>query len=328
MSSEKKFDVVALGEMLIDFTENAITEQGNLLLEANPGGGPANVLSMMANLGHNTAFIGKVGDDIWGRYLRRKAESQGIDLTCLFSDPEIHTTLAFVETFPDGDRDFSFYRKPGADIRLTKDEVESCRDLIADADLFHLNSICMTDESEEEAAKHAMQVAKESGTLICYDPNFRAPLWDSEERAKEMMSYGFENCDMLKISDNEIVYMTGKEDLDEGCRDLIKKHNIPLLLATYGRDGSKAFYKGLEVFVPGFVNPNTIETTGAGDTFNACAMHFVGKYGIDNLDEEKLQELLTFANAAASLVTTRKGALCSMPTLEEVKAYIKESGRG
>lgn len=327
MSEGKRFDIVALGEMLIDFTENGTSGQGNPLLEANPGGGPANVLSMMANLGHKTAFIGKVGNDIWGRFLRKKSASRGINLDKLFTDESIHTTLAFVETFPDGDRDFSFYRNPGADIMLTKDEVESCRDIIAGADMFHFNSICMTDESEEEAAKLAIQIAKENGTLLCYDPNYREPLWSSEEKAKEKMRYGFSICDMLKISDNEIEFMTGTKDLDKGCRMLIEEFKIPVLFATYGRDGSKAFYKGLEVFEEGFINPNTIETTGAGDTFNACAMHFVNKYGIDNLDEARLHELLTFANAAASIVTTRKGAICSMPQVDEVKEYIRQYGR-
>ena len=311
---EKKYDVTALGELLIDFVQYGISDQGNNVFEANPGGAPCNVLAMLTKAGAKTAFIGKVGNDMFGRMLKERAGGEGIDLTGLEMDDDVHTTLAFVEKLPNGDRDFSFYRKPGADIMLTKDEVEAHADLIEGAKIFHLGTLSMTDEEVEKATKAAMKIAKKAGCIISFDPNLRPPLWSSEEKAKEKIAWGLEQCDVLKISDNEITFMTGEEDLDKGIKMIIDKYNIPLVFATYGPDGSKAYFKG-------------IETTGAGDTFCASALLHVLKYGLDGFDEAKLHELLTFANAAASLVTTKKGALCVMPTVDEVKAYIKESGR-
>ena len=329
MSIEKSIDVTALGELLIDFTQNGISEQGNGIFEANPGGAPCNVLAMLAKAGKKTAFIGKVGNDMFGKLLKRKTEEQGIDMSGLEMDDAVRTTLAFVEKLPNGDRDFSFYRNPGADIMLTEEEVEAHRDLIESAKIFHLGTLSMTHDTVEKASRKAIEIAKAAGCLISFDPNLRPPLWDSEEKAKEKIRYGFSQCDILKISDNEITFMTGEEDLEKGIHKIIDEFKIPLVFATFGPDGSKAYCGGKEAFEKGFKNPDTIETTGAGDTFCASALYHVLKYGIDGLaDEARLHELLTFANAAASLVTTKKGALCVMPELEEVKYYIRKYGRG
>ena len=327
MGFEKKYDVTALGELLIDFVQNGTSDQGNPLFEANPGGAPCNVLAMLTKAGKKTAFLGKVGNDMFGRMLKTRAGGEGIDMTGLLMDEEIHTTLAFVEKLPNGDRDFSFYRKPGADIMLTKDEVEANAALIEGAKIFHFGTLSMTDDEVEKATVEAVKIAKKAGCVISFDPNLRPPLWESEEKAKEKIAWGLARCDVLKISDNEITFMTGEEDLDKGIRRIIDEYKIPLVFATYGPDGSKAYYKGIEAYEKGFLNPNTIETTGAGDTFCASALYHVLKYGLDGFDEEKLHELLTFANAAASLVTTKKGALCVMPTVDEVQAYIKAAGR-
>lgn len=328
MSFEKSIDVTALGELLIDFTQNGISEQGNNIFEANPGGAPCNVLAMLCKAGKKTAFIGKVGNDMFGKLLKAKTEAEGIDMSGLLMDNDVRTTLAFVEKLPNGDRDFSFYRNPGADIMLTAEEVEAHRDLIEKAKIFHLGTLSMTHETVEKASRRAIGIAKEAGCLISFDPNLRPPLWDSEEKAKEKIAYGLSQCDILKISDNEITFMTGEEDLEKGIRKIIDEYKIPLVFATFGPDGSKAYCGGKDAFEAGFINPRTIETTGAGDTFCASALYHVLKYGIDGLkDEAKLHELLTFANAAASLVTTKKGALCVMPTVEEVREFIKESGR-
>ena len=328
MGCDKKIDVTALGELLIDFTQNGISEQGNSLFEANPGGAPCNVLAMLNKAGKKTAFIGKVGNDMFGKLLKKKTIEQGIDMSGLEMDDEVRTTLAFVEKLPNGDRDFSFYRNPGADIMLTAKEVEAHRDLIENAKIFHLGTLSMTHETVEKASIRALEIAKAAGCLISFDPNLRPPLWSSEEKAKEKIRYGFSHCDILKISDNEITFMTGEEDLDKGIHKIIDEYHIPLVFATFGPDGSKAYCGGKEAYEKGFLNPNTIETTGAGDTFCASALLHVLKYGIDGLaDEGHLHELLTFANAAASLVTTRKGALCVMPTVDQVREYIKESGR-
>ncbi|MCH5345192.1 MAG: carbohydrate kinase [Acetatifactor sp.] len=316
----KKYDVVALGELLIDFTENGTSGQKNPIYEANPGGAPCNVLSMLTKLGRKTAFIGKVGRDIFGNRLKATLEEVGIDTSNLVMDEEVRTTLAFVETFPDGDRDFSFYRNPGADMMLREDEVNA--ELLNDTRLFHFGTLSMTHEEVRNATKKAIAVAKEAGAVISFDPNLREPLWRSLDDAREQVAYGMSKCDVLKISDNEIQWFTGEEDYDAGIRKLREKYSIPLIMLSMGKSGSRAYYKDLCVEVTPFLQENTIETTGAGDTFGACCLHYVLKYGLDGLDEEKLKEMLTFANAAASIITTRKGALRVMPEENEVRALL------
>lgn len=320
--AERKYDVTALGELLIDFTENGNSEQGNPLMEANPGGAPCNMLSMIQKLGGTTAFIGKVGKDMFGRQLRQAVESVGIDTRNLMEDEEIHTTLAFVHTFPDGDRDFSFYRNPGADMMLTKEEIQE--DLIRNSKVFHFGTLSSTHEGVREATRYAIDVAKEAGCLVSFDPNLRPPLWKTLEDARKEIEYGLSKTDILKISDNEVEFLCGTSDYDEGAKMLIEKYNIPFVCVTLGKDGSRAYYKGMHVEVPGFVQKNTIETTGAGDTFCGCMLHYIIQHGLEDLTEENLRELLTFANAAASVITTRKGALAVMPSKEEVEELLRE----
>ena len=320
--AERKYDVTALGELLIDFTENGNSEQGNPLMEANPGGAPCNMLSMIQKLGGTTAFIGKVGKDMFGRQLKTAVEAVGIDTRNLMEDEEVHTTLAFVHTFPDGDRDFSFYRNPGADMMLTKEEIQE--DLIRNSKAFHFGTLSSTHEGVREATRYAIDVAKEAGCLISFDPNLRPPLWNTLEDARKEIEYGLSKADILKISDNEVEFLCGTSDYDEGARMLIEKYNIPFVCVTLGKDGSRAYYKGMRVDVPGFVQKNTIETTGAGDTFCGCMLHYIIQHGLEDLTEENLRELLTFANAAASVITTRKGALAVMPSKEEVEELLRE----
>ena len=313
----EKFDVVALGELLIDFTENGVSGQGNPLFEANPGGAPCNVLAMLSKLGDKTAFIGKVGMDFFGEQLKDAITEVGINADNLYMDEEVHTTLALVHTYPDGDRDFSFYRNPGADMMLREDELNE--DLLKNTNIFHFGTLSMTDEGVRNATKKAVEIAKESGAVISFDPNLRPPLWKSLEDAKEQTAYGLSKCDILKISDNEIQWFTGEEDFDAGIRKLKEQYDIPLIMLSMGKEGSRAYYKDLRVQVAPFLQENTIETTGAGDTFGACCLHHVLEYGLENFDEQKLTQMLTFANAAASIITTRKGALRVMPAREEVE---------
>ena len=322
---DKKYDVTALGELLIDFTDNGKSAQGNTLFEANPGGAPCNVLAMLNRLGHSTAFIGKVGRDIFGLKLKAVLEESGIDTAGLIVDADARTTLAFVQTLPDGDRDFSFYRNPGADMLLTADEVDG--GLIRSSRLFHFGTLSMTHEGVRKATKKAVRLAKESGAVISFDPNLRPPLWRSLDEAKEQAAWGFSQCDVLKISDNEIQWFTGEEDFDQGIERLRKEYDIPLILLSMGRDGSRAYYKDLRVEKAPFLQKGTIETTGAGDTFGGCCLHFVLKYGLNGLNEERLTEMLTFANAAASIITTRKGALRVMPEADEVERFLSSAGR-
>jgi len=356
------YDVVALGELLIDFTQNGMSAQGNPLFEANPGGAPCNVLAMLTKLGRNTAFIGKVGDDSFGHMLETALKEQGISTKGLYFDKEVHTTLALVHTAADGDRDFSFYRNPGADMMLTADEVSE--ELISSARIFHFGTLSMTHEGVRAATEQALNYAKNSGILISFDPNLREPLWSSLDEAAEMTRRGLSCCDILKISDNEIQWITGIDDYDDAIAALRKEYDIPLILLSLGKEGSRAYLRDLRVEVPAFVRNDTIETTGAGDTFGACCINYVLEHGnfsvskesgstsgcstspsgsilipsgnngssngasdkssvFADFTEEMLTEMLTFANAAASIVTTKKGALRVMPEREEVLAYLK-----
>lgn len=320
--TNKKYDVVALGELLIDFTENGLSEQGNPLLEANPGGAPCNVLSMLQKLGDKTAFIGKVGNDGFGHLLTKAVQEQGIDTTGLVYDNDVHTTLALVLKKENGDRDFAFYRNPGADMNLKEEEVNES--LIASSSIFHFGTLSLTDESVKMATQKAVKAAKENGLTITFDPNLREPLWRSLEEAHEQVAWGLQQADVVKISDNEITWFTGMDNYDEGIAFLQKEYpNLKLICLSMGGDGSKAVYRDIHVAYPAFLQEATIETTGAGDTFCACMIHTVLENGIDHLDEEKLKEMLKFANAAASLVTTKKGALRVMPTKEEVETFIE-----
>lgn len=314
------FDVTALGELLIDFTENGTSSQGNPLMEANPGGAPCNVLAMLERLGKKTAFIGKVGKDMFGNQLKAAVEEVGIDTRNLIMDENVHTTLAFVHTYPDGDRDFSFYRDPGADMMLTKDKVQ--KELIENSRIFHFGTLSSTHEGVREATRRAIELAKEAGCIITFDPNLRPPLWKSLDDARKEIEYGMTKCDVLKISDNEVEFLFGTTDYDKGAAMIREKYNIPLVLITMGKDGSRAYYKDLRVEAAPFLQENTIETTGAGDTFCASTLNYVLEHGLEDLTEENLKELLTFANAAASLITTRKGALRVMPSRQEVLDFI------
>ena len=318
----KKYDVIALGELLIDFTQNGLSEQGNGLFEANPGGAPCNVLSMLNNLGKKTSFIGKVGNDQFGKTLKKALEELGIGTENLLMDNEVHTTLALVHTFADGDRDFSFYRNPGADMMLTVDELNL--DLVRDTRIFHFGTLSMTHDGIRATTKKAVEAAKEAGALISFDPNLREPLWDSLDNAKEQVRWGLGKCDVLKISDNEIQWLTGENDFTAGVKKIREEFPIPLILVSMGRDGSRAYYGDHYVEVAPFLQENTIETTGAGDTFCACVLNYVLENGLEALTDEQLKEMLTFANAAASIITTRKGALRVMPTREEVLDFLKK----
>lgn len=316
----KEYDVTALGELLIDFTENGISSQGNVLLEANPGGAPCNVLAMLGKLGKKTAFIGKVGQDHFGDMLRKTIESAGINSDGLVTDRAVHTTLAFVHTHPDGDRDFSFYRNPGADMMLGKEEVAS--DKIRASRIFHFGTLSFTHERVREASQYALQCAKEAKTLISFDPNLREGLWEDLGDARKAMEYGMECCDILKIADNELLFLTGDTDYDKGALFLQEKYQIPLVCVTLGKNGSRAYYKGMAAAADPFLQENTIETTGAGDTFTGCMLNTVLEKGLDRLTQEDIRQMLRFANAGAALITTKRGALRVMPDKEEIEALL------
>lgn len=317
---EKRYDVTALGELLIDFTENGLSGQGNPLFEANPGGAPCNVLAMMNRLGKKTAFIGKVGQDQFGRTLKASLEELGIGTENLLLDKNVHTTLAFVHTAEDGDRDFSFYRKPGADMMILAEEVQE--DLIASSRVFHFGTVSMTDEPTRGATVKALEYARKHQVMVTFDPNLRPPLWRNLQEAKEQIWYGLSQCSAVKMSEEELEFITGERSLDRGVEAVRNRFDIPLICITMGKQGSKAYYGDAAVEKAGSVQEHTIETTGAGDTFCASMINYILDHGIQGLTEKDLEEMLTFANAAASIITTRKGALRVMPTREEVQALL------
>lgn len=313
------YDVTALGELLIDLTQNGMSEQGNPILEANPGGAPCNVLALLSKMGHKAAFIGKVGKDGFGDQLTAGLHETGICTEGLCYDPHVHTTLAVVHTFADGDRDFSFYRNPGADMMLRADEVQDA--IIANSKIFHFGSLSMTDEPVRSAHLHALEVAEKHGVLRSYDPNLRPPLWPDLDTAKENILALMSHCDILKISDNEIQWLSGKRDYDEGIAWLRSQFDIPLIFLTLGKDGSRAYCGEIRTEQAGF-KMNTIETTGAGDTFFGSVLHHILTLGWRPYTKEELDGMLRFANAAAALVTTRRGALRVMPSKEEIEAVL------
>lgn len=319
---EKKFDIIALGEILLDFTTVGKSEQGNVIFEACPGGAVTNMLSMASRLGKKTAYIGKVGDDQFGVELRQLLNELGIDTSHLFKDPNYNTTLAFVHTLDKGEREFSFYRNPGADMMLNTSEINA--DFIKQTRDFHYGTISMTHEGVRAATKKALDIAVENNIMLSFDPNLRPSLWDSLDDAKEQMKVGLGYCDILKISDNEIQFITGLEDYDEGIKQIIKEYHIPLIFLTMGGEGSRAYYKG-QVVEAGVAKCTPIENTGAGDAFCGSAVSYVLDYGLDNLTPEILKEILELSNSAAAIVTTRKGAMKAMPTPDEIDKLRKIS---
>ncbi len=316
----KQYDVATVGELLIDFTQNGKSSQGNPIFEANPGGAPCNVLAMLQKLGNSTAFIGKVGADGFGYQLEQALIETGISTEGLRFDKDIHTTLAVVQTKADGDRDFSFYRNPGADIMLREDELPV--EIIRNAKIFHFGSLSLTDEPVRTSTQKAIQLAEEAGICISFDPNLRKPLWKTEDAAKEQIRYGMQHCHVLKISDDEVLWFTGETDYDKAVQKLRDAYSIPLILLSLGKEGSRAYCGEERVSMAPFLQEHTIETTGAGDTFMGCILHGVLKHGYQNLSRETLEDMLRFANAAASLITTRRGALRVMPEPEEILACI------
>lgn len=314
------YDVLALGELLIDFTPAGYSANGNQLFEANPGGAPANVLACLAKLGRKTALIGKVGDDEFGRLLRKVLEEKRIGSQGLVLDPEFHTTLAFVHLREDGERSFSFYRDPGADTQLSSAELAEC---LFDAAVFHFGSLSLTREPARSATLAAVQLAREKGMLVSYDPNLRPLLWPSLEEARQQILAALGQADIVKISREELDFLTGSGDLEGASEDLVRRFGLRLLLVTLGQEG--CFYRrGLHsAHVPGF-QVRAVDTTGAGDGFLGGFLHQVlrREKPLEEWTSQELETSIRFANAVGALVVTRRGGIPAMPTLAEVQALL------
>ncbi|RXZ83404.1 carbohydrate kinase [Paenibacillaceae bacterium] len=313
--------VTALGEVLIDFTPAGSSAAGNVQFEQNPGGAPANVLAALAKLGVETAFIGKVGSDQFGRYLLDTLTGCGIDASGVVLDAEANTTLAFVHLAADGDRTFSFYRNPGADQLLKPEEVNTA--LIENSKVFHFGSISMTHQPAADATRRALQAAKAGGQLVSFDPNLRPALWDDLERAKEIIREGLAASDIVKLSEEELVFLTDDEQLDRAARRVASEYNIQLLLVTLGEKGCYYLLGDTAGSVPSY-KVKAVDTTGAGDSFLGGFLYKLLEDGraLTLWSEEELAAALSFACAMAALVTTKKGAIPAMPSKEEIEALL------
>lgn len=313
-------DIITLGELLIDMTQDGTDEQGNGRFTAYPGGAPANVAVAAARLGADTGFIGKVGDDSFGRSLAETLRKEGVNTDGLFVSDSVPTTMAIVSVDASGEREFSFYRNPGADTQLTTEEAVA----VIENDLpliLHAGSLSMTTSPSREACEEALRFAKERGVIISYDPNYRAALWDTEENAVAMMKKLLPLADILKVSDEEMLMLTGTEDFEEGSL-VLSGYGPRLVLVTLGSQGVFVRYGEYAEVVPGF-RVKVADTNGAGDTFlGAMLAQIAGRSEKENLlgglDQETLRDYLTYANKAASLTCSRHGAIPAMPTAEEM----------
>ena len=314
----KPYDVVALGELLIDFAPHSVNEAGYPVLSANPGGAPGNFLAALNMYGCKTAMIGKVGDDLFGRLLVKTLRSAGIETQGIVMDENQFTTLAFVSLDPSGNRDFSFARKPGADTCLTPDEIDER--LIANARVFHFGTLSLTDEPSASATRRAIELAKRHGLLISLDPNLRKPLWKREEDARAAMEWSLRQADIVKISDEEIGFLWGL-DPEEGARKLLNGFGVSLAYITLGPKGCYAATASHRVAVASPSGIRVADTTGAGDIFGGSAMSQFLQYRKppSDLTEEELTQIVRFACTAASLSTQKHGGITSVPTLAEVK---------
>lgn len=315
------YDAVALGEYLIDFTPRGLSDAGQPLFERNPGGAPVNVVAAMAKLGMNTGFIGKVGNDPFGVYLRQSLLQQGVSDSGLVASDEAHTTMAFIHLDSQGERSFHFSRKPGADQLLREDEVNLA--MLEGTRIFHFGSISMTVEPSYTATIKSVQKAKEKGALISYDPNWRPSLWKDEQHAREAIHEGLRLADLVKVSEEEIIFLTGQQEIELASKQLMERYSIRLLLVTAGHKGS--FYRMNDWWGKVESYPvQTVDTTGAGDGFLGAFLFWVLelKKPLQAWSETELRYALNFANAAGAVATTRKGAVPSLGTIEEINKLI------
>lgn len=318
------FDVVAIGELLIDFTPGGVTSDGTALFERNPGGAPGNVLAILSKMGKKTALISKVGDDQFGRFLISTMKDIGVDTRGIIITDEANTTLALVHLNNSGDRSFSFYRRPGADMLLCEDEIDL--ELIKNCEIFHFGTVSMTKGPSRDATLYAVRAAKKHKKLISFDPNLRAPLWDDLNDAKLMMVAGLDYADILKVSNEELEFLTGETSLEKGSGYIQDNYGTKLILVTLGAEG--CFYR--HRYSTGKLatyNVNTVDTTGAGDAFLGAMLYKIlnSDKSVELLDKNELESMIRFSNAAGALTTTRKGAISALPSVWDVENCIAKS---
>ena len=313
----KTYDVVALGELLIDFTPHSVNEGGYPVLSANPGGAPGNFLAALTKYGCKTAMIGKVGDDAFGHLLVKTLEAAGIETKGILLDVDVFTTLAFVSLDASGNRDFSFARKPGADTCLCPEEVDEA--LLASARVFHFGTLSLTDEPAASATRKAIELSRKHDLLISLDPNLRKPLWKREEDAKAAIEWSLRQADIVKISDEEVAFLWGVSP-EEGARKLLEEYGVSLTYITLGPKGCRAVTRNVSVTVASPAGIRVVDTTGAGDIFGGSAMSQLLQCGKApaELTEAELTRIVRFACTAASLSTQKHGGITSIPEPNEV----------
>lgn len=313
----ENIEITALGEILIDYTPLPNSDSGMSVFEQNPGGAPANVLACAARLGRKTAFIGKVGDDLQGRFLVDTLNRAKIDTRNLRVDERYFTTLAFVKLSERGERSFSFARKPGADTQLSPEELD--RNLIAHSGIFHFGSLSLTDEPACSATMEAVRLARQSGAIIAYDPNYRPLLWKNEAEAMEHMRMPLPLVDLLKVSDDEVELLSGRADPRSGAQALVQQRGLRCVVVTIGDHGALVATADGAAMVPGFPT-RAVDTTGAGDSFWGGFLTRISESGkpLDALTFQDFQDFARFGNAAASLCVEKRGAMPAMPSRGEV----------
>ena len=322
-------DVVCLGELLIDFMpqEVGLPLIDTFTFRKAPGGAPANVAVGLARLGTRAGFIGKVGDDAFGRYLAQVLAEDGVDCSHLRFSTEARTALAFVSLLPDGERDFMFYRHPSADMLLRPEEIDEA--YIASARAFHFGSITLISEPSRSATLRAVELARKHGLLVSYDPNLRLSLWPDEASARSGMEMGLPFADVLKVSEEEASFLTGKDDPEAALGELRRRYHITLAVATRGGEGCVYQAPAGTTAVKGF-RVKTVDTTGAGDGFVAGMLAELLRLApattdIGKLEPEALTRVFTFANAVGALTTTKKGAIPSLPTRTQTLRFLKQA---
>lgn len=319
--NQREYDVIALGELLVDFNALHSNDFDSVVYESNPGGAPCNVLAMLSNLQKRTAFIGKVGDDFLGHALQQRIVRMGISTEGLSKDKKRNTTLAFLNDSKTYPHQYLFYRNRTADMNLDEGDVDA--DMLSRTRIFHFGSLSFTHKRCRKATRKAIKAAKSKHRLISFDPNYHPVLWPGEEEARKWMLYGCSVCDILKVEASELAFITQQTTIQNGVDFLQKHYSISLILVTSGEAGSQAFMGNRKVYQEAFLTNRTIDTTGAGDTFLGCCLAYILEQGME-LSDHQLQKMLFRANAAASLETTRKGAIRAMPTQAELEDYLKQ----
>ena len=318
------YDVTTFGEILIDFTSQGVNEDGQMLYARNPGGAPANVAVAAGKLGAHTAFLGKAGKDAHGEFLREVLKKEQVDTSGLILDKEYFTTLAFVDVKENGERTFSFARKPGADTEIRKEEIDI--DVLDRTNIFHVGSLSLTAQPARDTTLYAVKRARNKGSLISYDPNYRASLWPDEETAKRQMRSLIPYVDLMKISDEETELLTGEKGAKKAAEALCCQ-GVKVVAVTMGGDGAYIYCRDGGSLVPGFQAERIGDTNGAGDSFWGGFLYKIStsEKRLQELAKEELVEYARFGNAVASLCVEKKGAIPAMPTLAQVETRMKRA---